>query len=420
MSTAAAPERAPQPDSDDTIFIANLPVDFTKEDLETWCSDTFTKGPSSVRVRKPRARNGEQPTVRFGFLHFDEASIASATLDLITNSNAGDDPFVINDIVIDAKWAKAQRPRKQQEGGAAGGDGKKKRRRNRKTGDNATGDAGNNNNNNAGGGGDANASGKKKRNRRRKKGKATEGGADAEGGANAEPEPEPEPEDMTGRVYAKNFADEAALRSALEAHGALSALEVKEVRRGPGAGSIYAFATFETQESADAAVAALGVAEGAEPAEGQLLVALAKPRVVRKRAAKKKGTANGGRARTSIKLEEPSELDLCCRNLPYAMDDTGLREIFSKFGSVESARVITRGGRSRGYGFVHFTDAAEAKTAQEYVLLCTFLSLPVLCKLFGCFRAYGGVRMLMICCVRCPRWGDECLPLENLASLSTN
>ncbi|XP_074297311.1 glycine-rich RNA-binding protein 4, mitochondrial-like [Silene latifolia] len=52
-------------------------------------------------------------------------------------------------------------------------------------------------------------------------------------------------------------------------------------------------------------------------------------------------------------------------DLPYAIDETSLKEAFSKFGEVKSARVIldpeTR--MSRGYGFVTFADAESAETA---------------------------------------------------------
>ncbi len=52
-------------------------------------------------------------------------------------------------------------------------------------------------------------------------------------------------------------------------------------------------------------------------------------------------------------------------NLPFATDDNRLKEEFSKFGAVESARVVTdkHTNRSRGYGFVEFADQAAADAA---------------------------------------------------------
>jgi RNA recognition motif-containing protein len=52
-------------------------------------------------------------------------------------------------------------------------------------------------------------------------------------------------------------------------------------------------------------------------------------------------------------------------SLPYATTDAKLEEIFSQFGTVESARVITDKltGRSKGFGFVEMSSSAEAQNA---------------------------------------------------------
>ena len=54
-------------------------------------------------------------------------------------------------------------------------------------------------------------------------------------------------------------------------------------------------------------------------------------------------------------------------NLPWSVDDEKLRELFSKFGDVEEATVIKDkfSGRSKGFGFVTFSDDASAKKAIE-------------------------------------------------------
>ena len=54
-------------------------------------------------------------------------------------------------------------------------------------------------------------------------------------------------------------------------------------------------------------------------------------------------------------------------NLPFSVDDEKLREIFAKFGDVEEATVIKDkySGRSKGFGFVTFSDDASAKKAIE-------------------------------------------------------
>lgn len=52
-------------------------------------------------------------------------------------------------------------------------------------------------------------------------------------------------------------------------------------------------------------------------------------------------------------------------NLPFTMDDDGLRDLFSQVGEVVSARVIQdrETNRSRGFGFVEMRSAEDAKNA---------------------------------------------------------
>jgi cold-inducible RNA-binding protein len=53
--------------------------------------------------------------------------------------------------------------------------------------------------------------------------------------------------------------------------------------------------------------------------------------------------------------------------LAWATDDEGLRQAFEGFGEVVDAKVIADRdtGRSRGFGFVSFADAASMKAALE-------------------------------------------------------
>ena len=52
-------------------------------------------------------------------------------------------------------------------------------------------------------------------------------------------------------------------------------------------------------------------------------------------------------------------------NLPYAVTDQDLDQMFSEHGSVESAKVIMDrdSGRSKGFGFVEFSSEEEAQAA---------------------------------------------------------
>ena len=51
--------------------------------------------------------------------------------------------------------------------------------------------------------------------------------------------------------------------------------------------------------------------------------------------------------------------------LSYAMNDSGLADLFAAFGTVESAKVVTDRdtNRSKGFGFVELSSEAEANAA---------------------------------------------------------
>jgi RNA recognition motif-containing protein len=52
-------------------------------------------------------------------------------------------------------------------------------------------------------------------------------------------------------------------------------------------------------------------------------------------------------------------------NLPYSVNDDALRDMFSDYGNVLSASVISdrMSGRSKGFGFVEIEDDEEAQKA---------------------------------------------------------
>lgn len=54
-------------------------------------------------------------------------------------------------------------------------------------------------------------------------------------------------------------------------------------------------------------------------------------------------------------------------NLPWSVDDAQLQEMFTQFGEIISARVMSDKftGRSRGFGFVEFANEADAQKAVE-------------------------------------------------------
>ncbi len=54
-------------------------------------------------------------------------------------------------------------------------------------------------------------------------------------------------------------------------------------------------------------------------------------------------------------------------SLPWAVNDEALKEAFTAYGSVVSAKVVTdrQTGRSRGFGFVEMESDSEASAAIE-------------------------------------------------------
>ncbi|HEY8272257.1 MAG TPA: RNA-binding protein [Pseudobdellovibrionaceae bacterium] len=52
-------------------------------------------------------------------------------------------------------------------------------------------------------------------------------------------------------------------------------------------------------------------------------------------------------------------------NLSYSLNDQSLVDVFSEFGNVESARIVTdrESGRSKGFAFVEMSSDDEAQTA---------------------------------------------------------
>lgn len=58
-------------------------------------------------------------------------------------------------------------------------------------------------------------------------------------------------------------------------------------------------------------------------------------------------------------------VNLYIGNLPYRIDEDSLRQMFTPYGTVESAKVIKdrQTGRSKGFGFVEMGSQAEADAA---------------------------------------------------------
>ncbi|KAG8054244.1 hypothetical protein GUJ93_ZPchr0001g30220 [Zizania palustris] len=64
---------------------------------------------------------------------------------------------------------------------------------------------------------------------------------------------------------------------------------------------------------------------------------------------------------------QPSNSKLFVAGLSWSADERSLMDAFSSFGTVTEVRIMydKNSGRSRGFGFVHFSNGIEAKCAKD-------------------------------------------------------
>lgn len=158
-------------------------------------------------------------------------------------------------------------------------------------------------------------------------------------------------------VYVKNFGDELndeLLRDMFEKYGKITSHKVMSKDDGKSRG--FGFVAFENAEAAEIAVKALN---GKELGDGKVLyVGRAQKKVERQLELKRKFE--------EIKTERLNRyqgVNLYVKNLDDTIDDERLRIAFDAFGTITSAKVMMEEGRSKGFGFVCFSDPQEATKA---------------------------------------------------------
>ncbi|XP_076084444.1 polyadenylate-binding protein 1-like [Mytilus galloprovincialis] len=75
------------------------------------------------------------------------------------------------------------------------------------------------------------------------------------------------------------------------------------------------------------------------------------------------GKAQNKMERHTELKNQSKDLNVYVNNLDDNIDDERLREEFSQFGTITSAKVMTEFGRSKGYGFVCFSSPEDASKA---------------------------------------------------------
>lgn len=118
----------------------------------------------------------------------------------------------------------------------------------------------------------------------------------------------------------------------------------------------FGFVAFENSEAAETAVQALN---GKELSDGKILyVGRAQKKAERQMELRRKFE----QLKTE-RLIRCQGVNLYVKNLDDTIDDEQLRENFSTFGTITSAKVMLEDGRSKGFGFVCFSSQEEATRA---------------------------------------------------------
>lgn len=157
-------------------------------------------------------------------------------------------------------------------------------------------------------------------------------------------------------VYIKNIPDQwddQKLIDMFENYGKIVSARVMAADDGKMKG--FGFVSYEDHEAAAKAVDDLNGSE----LEGKVVyVGRAQKKAERQAELKDKFER--------IKLERINRyqgVNLYVKNLDDVIDDDRLRKEFQQFGTITSARVMTEGGRSKGFGFVCFSSPEEATKA---------------------------------------------------------
>ncbi|NXI27634.1 EPAB protein, partial [Sterrhoptilus dennistouni] len=174
-------------------------------------------------------------------------------------------------------------------------------------------------------------------------------------------------------VYIKNFGDDMdddRLRELFSKFG--KTLSVKVMMDSSGRSKGFGFVNFEKHEEAQKArgsslpISPLRLSPGDAVADmngkeinGRVLyVGRAQKRLERQSELKRKFE--------QMKQERVNRyqgVNLYVKNLDDGIDDERLRKEFSPYGTITSAKVMTEGGRSKGFGFVCFSSPEEATKA---------------------------------------------------------
>jgi polyadenylate-binding protein len=149
-----------------------------------------------------------------------------------------------------------------------------------------------------------------------------------------------------GNIFIKNLdasIDNKMLYDTFSSFGSILSCKVMADKDGKSLG--YGFVHYQTEEGAQEAISALN---GMLLNGKQVYVGYFIPHKDRNRSA------------------EGSFKNVYVKNLPEAMDEAGLSDLFKDFGELTSVAVMKDAtGKSRGFGFVNFAESEQAKAGVE-------------------------------------------------------
>lgn len=159
-------------------------------------------------------------------------------------------------------------------------------------------------------------------------------------------------------VYIKNFGgdlDDDGLKSLFIKFGNL--VSYKVMRDDTGKSKGFGFVSFEKNDDAEKAVNEL---DGFELNGKKLYIGRAQKADERQQMLKDKFEQQRTEKRSQFQ-----GINLYIKNLDDDITEERLRKDFSAFGKVTSVRIMTQNGRSKGFGFVCFSNSEEAIKAIE-------------------------------------------------------
>ncbi|XP_054422598.1 polyadenylate-binding protein 4-like [Pteronotus mesoamericanus] len=149
-----------------------------------------------------------------------------------------------------------------------------------------------------------------------------------------------------GNIFIKNLAksiDSKSLYDTFSVFGKILSCKVLTDENGPRA---FGFVHFEKSEAARRAIAKM---DGTWLKGTRVFIGQLKPR---------------NEKEAELRAQANRFTDLYIKNLGDAVDDECLKEVFGKFGTVLTVRVVTDDtGTSKGFGFVTFEDSEAARRA---------------------------------------------------------